>query len=359
MTLPDLARQALPRRYRSGELGLLVLGEHALELDQQLVLGAVAARPLHELDPHPAAGELLDQQRLVGELAGQPVRRVDEDHVQAALGGQVPQRLQAGPDERGPGVALVGEHPLFRDVKPALPGVLAQGGELGADRLVLRLPGAGDPRVDRRCRHGCLLPPRGRRSWPAAAAPISRRPPTFPRRHGGRRRAPSPPAAPSPARTVPVSTAEEFLQGLRGDRRDRAPGRPGVLPHGGAQPDGKPDGEHRGLLRNRDPARFRSQGDVAAGLPLRAAQPPGQRAGRVSAGDPGLQQARGLVDMRRVLRGTRAAIPRHDMKILQIMSGSRRKPAAWTALPLTAPALPGIPGRAALTGRAPPAGNPA
>ena len=133
------------------QLGLLVLGEHALELDQQLVLGAVAARPLHELDPHPAAGQLLDQQRLVGELAGQPVRRVDQHHVQAALGGQVPQRLQARPDQRRPGVPLVGEDPLLRDVKPAARGVLAQRGELGADRLVLRLPGAGDPRVDRRC----------------------------------------------------------------------------------------------------------------------------------------------------------------------------------------------------------------
>ena len=45
---------------------------------------------------------------------------------------------------------LVGEHPLLRDVKPAPGGVLAQRGELGADRLVLRLPGAGDPRLARR-----------------------------------------------------------------------------------------------------------------------------------------------------------------------------------------------------------------
>ena len=94
------------------QLGLLVLGEHALELDQQLVLGAVAARPLHELHPGAAAGELLDQQRLVGELAGQPVRRVDQHDVQAALGGQVPQRLQRRAGQRRAGVPLVGEHPL-------------------------------------------------------------------------------------------------------------------------------------------------------------------------------------------------------------------------------------------------------
>ena len=70
----------------------------------------------------------------------------------------------------------------------------------------------------------------------------------------------------------------------------------------------------------------RGLGDVTAGLPLRAAQPPGQHAGRLSGRDPGFQQAGGLVDVRRVLRGTRAAIPRHDMKILQIMSNGRRKP---------------------------------
>jgi hypothetical protein len=98
------------------QLGLLVPGEHALELDQQLVLGAVAARPLHELHPHPGPGELLDQQRLAGELAGQPVRGADQHDVEAALGGQVPQRLQRRPDERRAGVALVGEHPLLRHV---------------------------------------------------------------------------------------------------------------------------------------------------------------------------------------------------------------------------------------------------
>ena len=255
------------------QLGLLVLGEHALELDQQLVFGAVAARPLHELDPGPAAGEFLDQQRLVGELAGQPVRRVNQDHVQAALGGQVPQRLQRGPDQRRPEVTLVGEDPLLRDVKPALAGVLAQGGQLGADRLVL---GAGRWRSSRRSSRSSWSPPPppGRWSWPAAAAPRCRRPLTFRRRHRGTRRAPSPPAALSPGRTVPVSTAEELLQRLSRNRRDRAPGLPGVLPYRGGQPHRKPDGEHCSLARDLDPARLRSPGDITPGLPLRAAQPP-------------------------------------------------------------------------------------
>jgi hypothetical protein len=325
------------------DLGLLILGEHALELDEQLVLGAVAARPLHELHPGPAAGELLDQQRLVGELAGQPVRGVDEDHVQAALGGQVPHSLQARAGQRRAGVPVVGEHPLLRDLKPAGRGVLAERGQLGADRLVLRLPGAGDPRVDRRCRHRFLLPLPGRRSWPAAAAPISRRPLTFRPPRDGCRRIPPPPAAPSSRRAVPVSAAEELLQGLRGDRRDGAARRPGVVPDRGGQPAGQPDGEHGALLRDRDPARRSGLADVAARLPLRAAQPPGQHPGRLSRRDPGFQQPGSLVDMLSVLRGIRAAIPRHDMKILQIMSKGRQKTAARPAIPLTSPAPPASP----------------
>ena len=59
-----------------GQLRFLVLGEDALELDQQLVFRGVAARALDELHPDPGPGEFLQQQRLVGELAGQPVRGV-------------------------------------------------------------------------------------------------------------------------------------------------------------------------------------------------------------------------------------------------------------------------------------------
>src|SRR5262245_62508634 len=46
-----------------GQLGLLILGEHALELHQQLVLGAVTAGALDELHPGPGPAELLDQDR--------------------------------------------------------------------------------------------------------------------------------------------------------------------------------------------------------------------------------------------------------------------------------------------------------
>ena len=71
-----------------------------------------------ELHPHPGAGELLDQQRLAGELAGQPVRGIAQHHIDAALGGQVTQRLQGRADQRRPGMTLVLEHPLLGQVSP-------------------------------------------------------------------------------------------------------------------------------------------------------------------------------------------------------------------------------------------------
>jgi hypothetical protein len=73
-----------------GDLGLLVLGEHALELHQQLILRAVPARAFDELHPRAGPGELLDQQRLVGELTGQPVRGVAQHHIHPDTGDQVP-----------------------------------------------------------------------------------------------------------------------------------------------------------------------------------------------------------------------------------------------------------------------------
>src|SRR6478672_10414218 len=100
-------------------------------------------------------------------------------------------------------MALVFEDPFFRDVKPVLRGVLAQRRGLRPDRLVLLLPGAGDPGVDRRAGHGAaVLPGQAPRCGPAAVAPIWRRPPTIPRPRGGRRRIPSRPAGRSPAGMV-------------------------------------------------------------------------------------------------------------------------------------------------------------
>ena len=76
----------LPAPATLSDLRTLVLGDHPLELAQQLILRR--ARPLGLLgedDLDPAARELLEQQHLVGVAPRQPVGRVAEHHLEAPL----------------------------------------------------------------------------------------------------------------------------------------------------------------------------------------------------------------------------------------------------------------------------------
>jgi len=137
------------------DLGLLVLGDHALELHQQLILGAVAGRPVEEADLGARPGGLLDQRRLVGVAAGQPIGRVAQHDLDGHLGDQVAQALQRRADQGRARVALVLEHPLGRNIKSLLLGVGQQRRGLASDRLLLGLAGGGHPGVDGRGRHRC------------------------------------------------------------------------------------------------------------------------------------------------------------------------------------------------------------
>ena len=65
--------QASPARALE-DLGTLLLGDHALHLDQQFALRAVAKRILQKDHLRVELGELLDQEPLMGIIARQPVR---------------------------------------------------------------------------------------------------------------------------------------------------------------------------------------------------------------------------------------------------------------------------------------------
>ena len=130
------------------------------------------------------------------------------------------------------GLLARGQH-----VKPGLRGVLAQRLSLRPDRLVLLLPGTGDPGVDRRARHGAaVLPGQPARCGPAAAAPIWRRPPTIRWPRDGRRRTPPRPPGRSPAGMVSAAPGEKLLQRLCDHGGDRAPRQPGMLPDRAREP---------------------------------------------------------------------------------------------------------------------------
>src|SRR5690349_1115012 len=132
-------RVALAASAALEDLGPLVLGHHALDLEQQVVLRREADRTVEEDDLDPGAAELVDQEDLVGVAARQPVGRVDVDTIERSGGGRVAQPFEGRADERGPAEALVEEAMLGRDAQPLLREARLQGGELAGDGLVGRL----------------------------------------------------------------------------------------------------------------------------------------------------------------------------------------------------------------------------
>ena len=224
--IPVAVRRAREHRHRAGpgavqlppaaalrDLRSLVLGNHPLELTQQLVLRRARSLGLlgeHDLDP--AARELLKQQHLVGVPARQPVRRMTQHDLEAPVECPVAELLERGSLHVRAREPVVIEHELVRDDQAALLGQLTQRGGLAGDRLLLALALRGHPRVDRR---DPRLPvrPRDRAahlrslrclSSRAARAPTPSTPAPASRRRGGRRRTQSQPAGPPPRCPAPA-----------------------------------------------------------------------------------------------------------------------------------------------------------
>ena len=131
-----------------GDLRPLVLGDHPLELPQQLILrraGALRLLREHHLDT--GALELFEQQHLIGVAAREPIRRVTQQHLEAALDSQVAQPLQRRAAQHRTRDALVLEDQIVRDQQPALGCELTQRGGLA---LRSSARDAADPRTPAR-----------------------------------------------------------------------------------------------------------------------------------------------------------------------------------------------------------------
>lgn len=93
-----------------GHLGLLVLGDHALHLDQQPSLRVVIeGRRVGEAHLDAEAGQLVEDEHLVGEVAGQPVGGEHPHPFEEARLGLVAQGVEAGTVQAGAGVSVVDE----------------------------------------------------------------------------------------------------------------------------------------------------------------------------------------------------------------------------------------------------------
>jgi hypothetical protein len=121
------------------EHGALVLGDGALDLQQQLVVRVVRDRMVQERHLAANATELLEQDDLVGIAAGQPVGAEHRDALDGSVAHRVAQGIEAGPIEPTAAVSLVTEDVLLGERMAAGYGPGAQGGELAFNRLLALL----------------------------------------------------------------------------------------------------------------------------------------------------------------------------------------------------------------------------
>ncbi len=133
------------------DLGAFVLGDHALHLQQQIVLRGMPQLAVQEDDIDAYALQLVYEQHLVGVLARQPIRRVHVEAIHPSRCRHIAQLLEGRAHEGRPAVALINERKLVGELGPIGGDALAQGGELTGDRAGAHLVFARHPGVG-----GCL-----------------------------------------------------------------------------------------------------------------------------------------------------------------------------------------------------------
>ena len=136
------------------DLGPLVLGYHALNLQQQIVLRREADRPIEEDDLNPRPVELVNQQHLISVAPRQSVRGVDVQAIKVAGRHGITQTLERGPHQGGSAVALVGKATLGRQADTVLREAGLQGRDLAIDGVAGGLLLGRDAGVDGDA-HGC------------------------------------------------------------------------------------------------------------------------------------------------------------------------------------------------------------
>jgi hypothetical protein len=130
-------------------LGTLVLGDHALDLEQQVLLGAAADGVAQEHDLDAAPGQLFEDQDLIGIFARESVGVEHVDPVDGPGGSLVPEPLEAWAGQDGSAVAIVHEAQLGVALQGVACDPLADRLELTVNRVLLGLLFPGDAGIDR------------------------------------------------------------------------------------------------------------------------------------------------------------------------------------------------------------------
>src|SRR3954453_6485114 len=123
----------------------LVLGDSALDLQEELVAGIVGNAVVEKRHLAAGAAKLFQDQHLIGVSTGQPIRAEHRDDVDLGIADGVAQRVESGPVEPCAAVTLVLEDMRGLELMPGLSRPGAQGRELAVDRLLALLALGGDP----------------------------------------------------------------------------------------------------------------------------------------------------------------------------------------------------------------------
>src|SRR3954469_8352584 len=123
----------------------LVLGDSALDLQEELVAGVVGDVVVEKRHLAAGAAKLFQDQHLIGVSTGQPIRAEHRDDVDLGIADGVAQRVEPGPVEPCAAVTLVLEDMRDLELMPGLSRPGAQGRELAVDRLLALLALGGDP----------------------------------------------------------------------------------------------------------------------------------------------------------------------------------------------------------------------
>jgi hypothetical protein len=81
------------------DLGPLIFGNHALHLQEQVLLGTMARRIIEEDYFDTTPPQFIDQENLIGVLTGQTIRRVDIEPVKGSHRRHVTKSLQGRPNQ--------------------------------------------------------------------------------------------------------------------------------------------------------------------------------------------------------------------------------------------------------------------
>ncbi len=102
LTWPERAACKRPRRLRlSRDFRTLVLGDDALNLHQQRVLGGVAAATVEKDHLDAGASEFLQEDHLVGVFTRQAIRIMDIEAVEGRQGSLAPVQMLQGRTQQG------------------------------------------------------------------------------------------------------------------------------------------------------------------------------------------------------------------------------------------------------------------